>query len=499
MNKQALTTALFFALSGHAVQAQSNLLRPATQTSRDASVLPEAPTQQTSFVLPPNPDAGAFPVQPVTLETEHRYGLTELLAIAHSANPAAAIARADAMNAKLGERTAASTYLPAISASALGAYQGGSGQNGALGVTVGNSGNAIGSVEAVSLEWLLFDFGGRKSVTGALKMLSSASDVLSVGVDQQITYAVSLAYYACTASEQRRLTASEALMNSEAIGRAAQARYEGGQGTVIEVAQARDLVAQAQFALITAQGASEQAFATLLTAVGLSPLQTLRLAPLVRREIPEQETASVDAIVRDALARRPDVLAAYNELLASRASVKAAEAQNRPKVFLSATGAYVSGQLGITAVPPIGEQLPTLNITGSQWNGTILLGASVPIFDGHRRANAIHTAQNNEGKAESTLTEVRLNAMRDVLSAQAALRNSVAANRAAASVQATAQVLYDSTLDAYREGVGTITASVEAETHLFQANLTEQEAYTSALAAAAKLALAMGTLEAPSH
>ena len=504
MTKQVITAAVFLVFAAHVLQAQSTVLSGvpdthATASPEGAPVMLETPARGASFVLPTNREAGALPAPRVTLAPEHEYVLEELLQIAESANPATAIARANARNARLGERTAASTYLPAISASALGAYQGVNGQNGALGTTVGNSGNAVGSVEAVSLNWLLFDFGGRKGFDGALKNLSSASDILSTGVSQQIAYTVSVAYYNYVASDQRRGTASDALRNAEEIEGAAQGRYEQGQGTILEVAQARDLVAQANFALVTADGFEQQAYATLLTAMGLSPLQTMRIAHLEHRAISDEEAASVEVIVRDALARRPDVLAAYNELLSSKAAVKAAEAQNRPKVFLSATGAYVSGKLGITAVPPIGEQLPTLNISGSQWNGTVLLGASVPIFDGHRRTNAIQKARNDEEKAASTLTQVRLNAMRDVVSAQAALRNSIAANRAAASLKGTARILYDSTLDAYRQGVGTVTASVEAETHLFQATLTEEDAYTSALAAGAKLALAMGTLELPSH
>ena len=504
MTRQTAIAALSVALSGCALRAQSTLPPSAPNTGTTTSTalapaMPEAPASRASFVLPPNREAGALPAQPVTLATGHEYRLPELLEIAESANPAAAIAKANARNARLGEQTAASTYLPAISGTALGAYQGVKGQNGALGVTVGNSGSAVGSVEAVSLEWLLFDFGGRRGLIAALKNLSSASDVLASGVAQQIAYAVSVAYYNYVASEQQRSAANDALRNAEEIQRAAEARYGQGRGTVLEAAQAQDLVAQARFALVTAEGFEQQAYAALLTATGLSPLETIRIAPLDHRAIPESDAASVEAIVRDALARRPDVLAAYNELLASKASVKAAEAQNRPKVFLSATGAYVSGRVGITAVPPIDEQLPTLNISGNQWNGTVLLGASVPIFDGRRRANAIQRAQSDEKKAAATLTQVRLNAIRDVVSAQATLRNSIAADRAAASMKRTAQILYDSTLDAYRQGVGTVTASVEAETHLFQANVAEQNAYTSALAAGAKLAVAMGILELPSR
>jgi outer membrane protein len=192
--------------------------------------------------------------------------------------------------------------------------------------------------------------------------------------------------------------------------------------------------------------------------------------------------------------RRPDVLEAYNTVQATQASIKAAQAQNRPKIFLAGTGAYVSGQVGLTAIPGIGQQLPTLNITGNQWNGTVLLGVSIPIFDAHRRANAIQQAKNDEDKAEATLNEVRLNAVRQIVSAQISLRTSLAANDAASVSRAAAQTSYDAALDSYKQGVGTVTSALEAETHLFEADLAEADAYISALSSAVTLAYATGQL-----
>ncbi|MGB7847160.1 MAG: hypothetical protein WBL63_16205, partial [Candidatus Acidiferrum sp.] len=64
----------------------------------------------------------------------------------------------------------------------------------------------------------------------------------------------------------------------------------------------------------------------------------------------------------------------------------------------------------------------------------------------------------------------------------------------AAVLRDTAQTSYDAALDSYKQGVGTVTASVEAQTHLFEAGLAEADAYTSALAAAATLAYATGQL-----
>jgi outer membrane protein len=323
--------------------------------------LPDAPFPQGDFVLPPNPDAGRIPVRRTALSTDHEYDLVELIDVAEREDPESLVAWERARNVAIGEGMAASTYLPVITANVLGGYQGVNGQNSSLGATVHNSGNIFGSVEAVSVEWLLFDFGGRKNIVSAARKLTDASNIAFTGAHQQVIYAVSIAYYAYVAAIERHQTAMKALTNAKEIEAAAEARYNHGEGTVIETAQARNLTAQAQFSMVNAQGAEQQAYAALLAAMGVSPLERIRIAPVMHRSPSTEDLAPVDQIVRDALARRPDVLAGYSTLQASQASVRVAEAQNRPKVFLSGTGAYVSGQLGLTAVPSIGEQLYSAN------------------------------------------------------------------------------------------------------------------------------------------
>ncbi len=256
------------------------------------------------------------------------------------------------------------------------------------------------------------------------------------------------------------------------------------------------MTAQSQFALVQAQGAEADAYVTLLAAMGVSPLERMQIAPLEHHALSSEDLGPVNQIVQEALDRRPDVQAAYAALQASEASVKAAEAQNRPKIFLAGTGAYVSGQLGLTAIPAIGEQLPTLNVSGNHWNSTLLLGLTIPVFDGNQRANSIQQAKNNVDKAKATLDGVRLNAIREIVSAQNALRTSLAANDAVQVLQAAAQTTYDAALDSYKQGVGTVTASVTAQTQLLQAQLAADDAYNSALSAAVTLAFATGSLGA---
>jgi outer membrane protein len=500
MDKTALILiALLFSLLGPRIQAQ-NTNAPSSATMpgapEDASQLrlPDSPSAHQNFVLQSNREAGVIPKPRTELETDDEYTLTELIDIAERENPKTRVAWQRARNAAIREGIAASTYLPVITANVLGAYQGAEGSNSSLGFTVQNSGNFFGSAETISLEWLLFDFGGRKNIIEEARKLSNVSTIGFTGAHQQVIYTVSIAYYTYIAAKQRHRTSLETLANAKDVEAAAEARYIHGEGTVIETAHTRNLTAQAQLTVVNAQGAEDQAYAALLAAMGVSPLIRIRIAPVEHHPLSADDLAPADQIVRDALARRPDVLEAYNAVLASQASTKAAQAQNRPKIFLAGTGAFVSGQLGLTAIPGIGEQLPTLNITGNQWNGAVLLGVNIPIFDAHRRGNAIQQAKNDEDKAAATLDEVRLNAMREIVSAQISLRTSLAANDAAAVLRASAQTSYDAALDSYKQGVGTVTAVVEAEAILSEAKLAAADAYTSALAAAATLAFATGQL-----
>ncbi len=68
--------------------------------------------------------------------------------------------------------------------------------------------------------------------------------------------------------EKRHQTAIEALTNAREIEAAAEARYNHGEGTVIETAQTRALTAQAQFSVVNTQGTEQQSYAALLCSNG---------------------------------------------------------------------------------------------------------------------------------------------------------------------------------------------------------------------------------------
>ena len=448
------------------------------------------------YVLPPNP-AMAKVEPPPDLQAGHAYTLPELIDIAESHNPQTRIAWDQARDAALATGVARSAFLPELTASVIGGFQSGQQQK-SLGAAQASGGSTLtGSISAISLKWLLFDFGGRAAMLDIAKQGSVISNIGFTGAHQNLIYRVSLAFYADAAARARQATATQTLNDAQAVQAAADARYAHGEGTVVEAAQAHQTTAQAEYARIRADGAADDARQALINAMGVSPLTRLTVAEVTHRELTAQANGPIDEVVSAALARRPDVLGAYAARQASLAKVRAAQAEFKPKVFLSASGGYTTNNLQAPALPGFGGDSTFLNLSGNRLGGTVLLGVTVPLFDGGVRAANLERAHIDADRADEQLTQVRDEAAREVVSAATSVKTSVAAYHAATALVAASQTSFDSALGAYRHGVGSITDVTIAESKLLDARNIATDAYSAALSAAAGLAFSAGALGAP--
>ena len=466
-------------------------------TQANGEIVPGAkpqPAPSSSYVLPSNAEL-ADPPPPLLVRQDKSYALPELIDIAETNNPVTRTAWNAARNVALAEGIAESTYLPRLSASVITGYQTSNGQNTALGFNLGSAGeNAHGTIAVISLEWLLFDFGERNALIEAAKQASVISNIAFTAAHQQVIYDVSVAFYQNAAARERLQTAQQSLRNAQRVQAAAEDRYKHGIGTVVETAQARQSTAQAQLILVQSSGASTDAYLKLISAMGISPLTQIKIASVGGRRLSAPMYDSVEHIIREALARRPDVLSAFAAQKASEANIKAAEAEFLPKFFLTGNGAYNNGSLDVTAIPAVGQQLPTVNLTNNQLNATVLAGVTVPLYDGGTRLAALKQAQATADNANLALLRTRDEAVRQIVLADNALHTSLAAYSASVQLAAAAQTTFDAALAAYRNGVGSITDATLAETQLLQAENARSDAYSTALSAAATLALAAGAL-----
>jgi outer membrane protein TolC len=460
------------------------------------------PTETVSgYVLPANAELAKLP-QPFAVDRQRGYSLPELIDIAQMNNPLTRTAWNEARKVALAAGIAESAYLPRITATAVGAYLTSDGNSSAstsalganLNINNNTNSTARGTISVVSLQWLLFDFGERAAIVDAAKQASVASNIAFTAAHQQVIYDVSVAFYAHAAARARAATAAQSLRNAQAVEAAARDRNKNSVGTVIEVSQASQATAQAKLAVVQSTGAAQDAYLTLISAMGISPLTKIRVTDVSRRRLSPGMSGPVENVISTALARRPDVLSAYALQKASLAKVRAAEAEFLPKVFLSGNRAYNSGNLNVTAIPSIGEQAATVNLSGSRNSSTVLVGATVPLYDAGVRAAMLGQAQADADNAETMLTRRRNEAVRQIVLSDNALRTSLSAYSASQALASAAQTTFDAALAAYRNGVGSITDVTIAQTQLLQARNSSTDTYSTALSAAASLALSTGAL-----
>jgi len=469
-----------------AIDAGKPALKPASTEGRQ------------DFTLPANAETGGLPAPP-ELEAHKVYSLAELIDIAQRNNPTTRIAWNHAREAALAVGLVESTYLPRLTISAIGGTQQSNNTltTGVLGLeaTATNKANAEGIIGAAGMQWLLFDFGRRAALVEATEQLSTAANVSFTAAHQLLIHKVCLAYYAYSAARTRTDNAAGSLENAKRVQQAAEARLKQEVGTIVDAAQAKQATLQANLQWVRARGAEQDSYQTLLGAMGISPLTKIRVASAEGRTLSASMVPTTQSILEAALARRPDILAAFAAQKASEANIRAAEADFLPKVFASGTVAEGSGGLGVTSIPAIGaDALPTLNLNNNRFSGIILGGVTVPLYDGGTRAALLLQARERRESAEAILSRTKQEAAREIVAAQNGLKTSLAAYQASIALVQAAETTFDAALAAYRNGVGAITAASLAETNLLQARIAKTDAYSAALTAAVTLALASGSL-----
>ncbi|MDT6941306.1 TolC family protein [Brucella pseudogrignonensis] len=118
----------------------------------------------------------------------------------------------------------------------------------------------------------------------------------------------------------------------------------------------------------------------------------------------------------------------------------------------------------------------------------------MPLFDGGFRAAQLKNAQSTQSAATETFRRVQLDAVAEIVLASNALRTALAANKAAGVLVQTSAVAFDAALEAYKNGLGTITIVNETNNALLDAKLAQTDAQAASRIAAANLAFFTGAL-----
>lgn len=321
---------------------------------------------------------------------------------------------------------------------------------------------------------LLYDFGRSDFLTESAKETVLATRQTLISVEQFVLLTGVQAYMNVIRNQEFvELRQNNLRLLREEL-RAAQDRFEVGEVTRTDVAQAESAVALAQSRLAAAQGDLTRAIEEFREAIGRDPgsLQT-------PSELP-QLGENVDAAKAAALRRHPDLLQAQHNVAAAELNIRAAEAALLPT-------------LNLTARVGASEDIdgPDMSRTGSF--GVELRG---PIYRGGRLTSQQRQAMAQRDGQLAQLHLAGLQVKQDVGDSYANLLAARASRTASREAVRAAQVAFDGTREEATLGARTTLEVLDAEQSLLDAEANLISANADVVIAAYSVLASIGELTA---
>jgi outer membrane protein TolC len=380
--------------------------------------------------------------------------LADVVDLALRNNPQTQLSWSQARAGAATYGAARAAYVPTVDASANAAYS-----QTTVGQTLGGVGTRRSVTPAVSLSYLLLDFGGRSGTVAAARAAAVALDLTHNATLQNVALQVEAAYFNLLA--QRALVGAARLSVAEADTNvnSARQRNRAGVATIADVLQAETLLAQAQLDLETVEGNLEVARGALAVAMGLPANARYELAPVSDSTPIGLAAANVDTLINRALENRPDLAAARVEIERSQAEVRVARSALFPSL-----------QLGSTLSHPYSSQP---NASGTIFGVTV--GIAIPIFNLARPYNVMAArAQVDASTARANL--LRTDIAQEVFTSYYQLRTATQRSRTSDVLLASALRSEAVARARYRAGVGTILDLTTAQTALANARAQQSQA-----------------------
>ena len=225
----------------------------------------------------------------------------------------------------------------------------------------------------------------------------------------------------------------------------------------------------------------------LAESIGIPPTTPIQIAEFPSLPAAAVLEASVDKVIDQALARRPDLIAKVALLRAKEADVREARAARYPVLALSSNINTISGGVQITS-----GNSSTGWFSSTQPSGGVLLSFEWNIFDGGAAHRKIEMAEAERRTAEDEVTIARDKAIQDVWKAYTDVQLALRKVDVSAALVDASQKSYDASFEANRRGLGTLTDLLSARRELSHAQFVELDTKLQLLNASSALAFATG-------
>jgi outer membrane protein len=418
------------------------------------------------------------------LDPKHTYSLPELIDITEMASPEGRIAWATAKRSL--ERTGIdrALYLPILTLVAQGS-------DARVIVPFPEPIAPRGYViveeplasEQLQLEYDLLDFGRGPKLDGS-KALEIASTLRLGRIHQTLAYATATQFYRTQSAIGQLAAANVILQTAETLLSNAQSQYDNGRATIPDLQNAQAGAAEARYNLASAEGEVQKAKLALTEAIGVEPSAEIQIVEQKDSDLPGSFDTSIEELIHNAWKARPDLLARAAELRSAHDAYRTARAAYLPSASFDATGgqtnAWPTADYGV--VGPAG--VATWSVEAKlKWE----------IFNGARKHELESTlAEQKAAGEEQRATQDTVS--REVWEAYVDYHTALEQQRSSQSFLSSAQISYDSSLDAYKYGVRSLVDVVESERQLAQARLAVVRSQAQLMQSAAALSYATGAL-----
>jgi TolC family type I secretion outer membrane protein len=331
---------------------------------------------------------------------------------------------------------------------------------------------------SLSIDYLLFDFGGRAANLALARESLLAANWTHNNTLQQVMLDATQGYYQLFATQEAVQSTLAAEKASLASLEAARARLKAGTATRADVLQAQTAYSQARLDRTQAEGDAAAARGILANALGLPADRELRIAPPPDLEAQQVAERAVSELIEAAQRLRPDLAAAQAQVRAAESNISVQQSLTRPSI--SAFGTFGASQSSPGSDPR---------------SGAVGLQLNIPLFTGYRNTYRVYQAREQLETQTASRDRLASDITLDVWRAYQDLRTQRQSLDTSNDLVASAQENYNVALARYKAGVGTITDLLNAQSALVSAELQRIRARYQWNLAKATLAKAIGVLQ----
>jgi outer membrane protein len=423
------------------------------------------------------------------IDPQRHYELVELIDLAQRMNPETRVAWESAVRAAIGVGLVQAEYYPMLTLAATGGYLTEAIPAPTDVAPTGFFRADLATVLPVlSLRWLLLDFGRRSSAMDSAKQGLLAANLGFNRKHQEIIYNVQRSFLALTSIRAKIAVAENSVNAARAVRDSAETQLSNGLATIQEVSLARQQEAQTAFDLEDVLANERDAEVALAESIGIPPTTPIQITEFPSLPPPAALETSVDKVIDQALARRPDLIAKVAALRAKEAEVRSARAASYPVLALASNFNTISGGVQITG----GGHGSTGWFSSTQPSGGVLLSFEWNVFDGGAAHRRLEMAEAERRTAEDEVTLARDKAIQDVWKAYSDVRLALRKLDVATALVDASQKSYDASLEANHRGLGTLTDLLAARRDLSHAQFVEVDTKLQLLNASSALAFATG-------